>query len=136
MGMGSTVTKMYCQASDNHELQESSLAEGQSCPKEPFWADIIKYAFITSQWGIPEMSYLGPFLDWLLWGEMRQLNNNNKNSTYYSFYLLAYLIPPNNSPWYQTQVVGARLHLEDWATQPAVGPSKGYPPAPGSPVVF
>lgn len=36
MGVGSTVTKMYCQGSDKHELKESSLAEGQSRPKEPF----------------------------------------------------------------------------------------------------
>lgn len=78
MGMGSTVTKIYCQGLDNHELKESSLAEGQSCPKEPSEKILLNIHLLLHTGGIPEMSYLGPFLDWLLWKEMRQSNNNNK----------------------------------------------------------
>lgn len=77
---------------------------GPVLPQGAFWEGITKYPFITSHWGIPEMSYLGPFLDWLLWREMRQFNNNNKivliiASTYWPIWFL------------QTTLLGVRLKL-------------------------
>ena len=132
MGIGSTVTKMYCQGSNNRELKEGSLSgwlRASPAPKESFWADVTEYPLITSHGGIPEMSYLEPFLDWPPWGKMRQFNT--ENCTYYGFYLLAYLIPPNNPPRYQTQAVGALLHLESWTMQPAAGSCKGYAASAG-----
>lgn len=45
MGKGSTVTKMYYQGSNNHELKEGSLSgwlRGQSCPKEFSWTNVTK----------------------------------------------------------------------------------------------
>lgn len=107
MCKGSTVTNMYYQGSNNHELKEGSLSgwlRGQSCPKEFSWTNVTKISIDYFTLGLSWNVLFWAFLTWPPWENIRQFNK--KNGTY-SFYLLAYLAPPNSSSWFQAQILSA-----------------------------
>lgn len=125
IGMGSIVTKMYCQGSNNHELKEHSLNDWLRAKAHPTGR--------SSEQNIHWLLHTGAFLRCFDLGLSKTtLRGWWEGSSTKGMVIMA------STYWFiwylQTTLLGMRPQvcvspsmLQSWAVQSAAGPPKGYP---------